>query len=396
MAVLGIDLVLTWFLTELTDSNLLIGFLAPIESGSWYFLQIVLSGYVQRRPRSLPLYRAMAAIRVAATGLLALLVYVLEDAQALTLAFMVLFTVNSVAAGVAALPFLNVIGKTIPADRRGMFIGWRRLLGGLLGIAVGGLVKVVLAPGFLPFPDNYALLFLLGFLITIMLVGTFSMIREPTEQVETAPVGLSAQLGRIMRLPKQDSSYRRYLVVRLLIAAASTAIPFYAVYARRVLNVREDMVGTYLIWLSVSNTVSNFVSGQLGDRRGNRALTRLAAVTVAMLPCLALLVGRIFMDGFSTSLIYVSVFMLMGLHRAAIIIGGSNYVLDLAPPAQRPMYVGLSNGLAGLALFLSPLGGVLVDQFGFEILFIAAAVCGLLAAGLSLGLVEPRQITSKA
>ena len=62
--VLSTGLVMTWFLSELTHSNLLISLLIPIELGSWYFLQLLLSGYVQRRPRAMPLYRLMAVLRL--------------------------------------------------------------------------------------------------------------------------------------------------------------------------------------------------------------------------------------------------------------------------------------------------------------------------------------------
>ena len=55
--VLNTQLVVTWFLSGLTDSNLILSLAAPVESGSWFFLQFLLSGYVQRKPQTLPLYR---------------------------------------------------------------------------------------------------------------------------------------------------------------------------------------------------------------------------------------------------------------------------------------------------------------------------------------------------
>ena len=127
-AVLSTQLVITWFLSELTDSNLLISLLIPIEMGSWFFLQLILSGYVQRQPRALPLYRLMAIARLAAVALLALAAVSLDHTESLLVACLVLFTVGSVASGVAALPFLSVVAKTIPPGRRGMYFGWRRFL----------------------------------------------------------------------------------------------------------------------------------------------------------------------------------------------------------------------------------------------------------------------------
>jgi MFS family permease len=392
IAVLSTELVLTWFLSELTDSNLLISLLVPIEMGSWLFLQLLLSGYVQRWPRALPLYRVMAGVRVIALILLSLATFVLDGPGVLLVVFMVTFTVNSVAAGVAALPFLNVVAKTIPPTRRGMYFGWRRFVGGLLGLSGGALVKLLLSPGFpLSFPDNYGLLFVLGCLITIVLVGTFSFVKEPEEVVDPQRVRLSEQLRRAARLPAHDHSYRRYLGLRVAIVAANYALPFYAVYARRTLNAPDDMVGVYLIGLTLAGVLSNLILGQLGDRRGNRLLMRVVALSATLPPVLALLIGHLPEVGLEKSVLFIMVFVLQGVHRTAGAIGSNNYVLELAPSIQRVLYLGFANGVVGLILFMSPVSGLVVDWLGFEPLFAFSLACSLIAVMLSLGLDEPRK-----
>jgi MFS family permease len=391
IAMLGTELVMTWFLTELGASNLLIGLLMPIESGSWCFLQLLLAGYLQRQSRSLPFYRIMALLRVASTGLLAGLVFAVDEVNLLLPIFMFCFTVNSLAAGAAALPFLNIMAKTVPPAKRGMYIGWRRFIGGLLGLLAGVLVKLVLAPGFAPFPDNYALLFLVGFLVTIVLVGTFSLIDEPADAVEPHGVGLGEQLRSMTRLAIQDRAFGRFLAVRVLIAVSACVLPFYTVYARRVLAVPDEAVGTYLIALAAASTIANLIAGLLADRIGSRLLMRLAALTAGGLPLLALLIALLAQSGSGGTLAFAAVFIMVGIHRAAIVIGSSSYVMDYAPAALRPTYLGLGYGLVGLALFLSPLAGALADRFGFGSLFGLAALCGLAASVLSLRMVEPRR-----
>jgi hypothetical protein len=392
VVVLSTELVMTWFLSELTDSNLLISLLIPIELGSWYFLQLVLSGYVQRQPRSIPLYRLMSVLRLAATAFLALATFALGAGAMLLLIFLAMFTVNSVAAGVAALPFLSVVAKTIPPTRRGMYFGWRRFLGGALGLLGGVLVKAVLSPGSgLAFPDNYALLFFLGFLITTVLVGSFSLVVEPAEVVDTRPVGLGEQLRRAVRLPARDRNYYSYLRVRVAIVATSFALPFYAVFARRELNAPADMVGVYLICSTLAAVLSNLVLGGVSDRRGNRLVVRLATLTALLPATMALIVVLLPDTGLDKSLIFALVFVFLGLHATANGIGNINYMLELAPPTDRAIYVGFANGVIGLAVFASPLGGAIVDALGFVPLFLFALVCALVAVALSFKLEEPRQ-----
>jgi len=392
-AVVNTGLVLTWFVSQLTSSNLLISLLMPIEQGGWYFPQLLLSGYLQRQPRTLPVYRLMGVVRSVAWGLLALVIFGLDDPELLLVVFFVLFAANGLASGVAGLPFMDVIAKTVPPTRRGAFFGWRRLIGGLLGLAAGVLVKLVLSPDFgLTFPNNYALLFFLGFLSVVLTVGTFSLIVEPPEQeVNPQRVGLGKQLRRAIRLPMRQRSYGCFLGLRLAVITANYALPFYAVYARRELRAPEEMVGTYLIGSTLAGVLSNLIWGHVGDRRGNRLLMRFVALTALLAPALALLINHLPGGGLDKSIIFTLVFVSVGAHQTVAFIGGGNYLLELAPAGERAMYIGFTNTTIGLAVFASPLGGAIVDWLGFDRLFLFSLACGLVAVLFALGLEEPRE-----
>lgn len=392
VSTLNTQLVMTWFLSELTDSNLLISLLLPIELGSWYFLQLLLSGYVQRRARGLPLYRATAGIRVAALAVLSLATFVLDRPAPLLLVFMVMFTVNSVMAGIAALPFLNVVTKTIPLKQRGMYFGWRRFAGGLLGLLGAALVRVVLAPGFsLGFPDNYALLFAAGCLITLVMVGTFSLVVEPDRPVDARGGTPARPLTDAVRRALRESNYRRYLGFRAALAVASYSLPFYAVYARRRLSVSGDRLGTYLMGSTLAGAVSNLLLGGMADRYGNRLLVRLAALTALLPPTAALVLPHLTRPPLDQSGPFTSIFVFQGLHAAAHSIGSNNYLLEMGSSNERVTYVSFAHSVVGLALLGSPLGGAIVDWTGFEPLFVISLVSALAAVILSLGLRELRE-----
>ena len=398
VAMLGTELVMTWFLSEVTESNLLISLLIPIELGSWYFLQLLLSGYVQQRSLAMPLYRVMGIVRVVAMIGLVMVTVAAPRADVLLVVFLVTFSANSLAAGVAALPFLNIVAKTIPPTRRGMYFGWRRTVGGLLGILGGILVKFILAPNSgLGFPADYSVLFLVGLVITVVMVGSFSLVIEPQGTVETRNYSLSNQLRRAVRLPARDRSYDRYLRLRIAMVAAGYALPFYAVYARRELGAPQDLVGFYLICSTLAAVAFNGVAGRISDRYGNLLVLRLAALTSALPALVALSVTAAPGIDSRHSVVFGLVFLSQGLHVAAGSIGSINYLLELAPTTERPLFVGFANGIVGLAIFASPLGGILADTLGFEALFVFALVCALVAIRFSFGLDEPRtRMTPKA
>jgi MFS family permease len=179
--------------------------------------------------------------------------------------------------------------------------------------------------------------------------------------------------------------------LRVAIVVSTYASPFYAVYARRALNAPEDMVGTYVLALTIATILANLVLGQIGDRFGNRLMVRIASFT-AMLPALAaLLIARLPGMGLDVALVFGIVFLLQGLHVTASVLGNSNYVLELSSTIERVLYIGLTHGIVGLAWFTLPVGGAIVDGFGFELLFGISVGAGLIASVLSLTLEEPRK-----
>jgi hypothetical protein len=69
---------------------------------------------------------------------------------------------------------------------------------------------------------------------------------------------------------------------------------------------------------------------------------------------------------------------------------GSNFLLELVPGDERPLYLGLSNTLMGIIVLLSGLGGLVVDVFNFTGLFVLSLALCLGAYALATGLPEPR------
>jgi len=67
-----------------------------------------------------------------------------------------------------------------------------------------------------------------------------------------------------------------------------------------------------------------------------------------------------------------------------------NFVLDIAPSGDRPIYVGSANTLVGVAVLASSGGGALADWLGIEVLFGIAVVLLLAALVVVTTVREPR------
>jgi MFS family permease len=397
-ALLDPSLVLSWFVSQLTTSNFLIGLIVPIQQGGWFLPQLVVSGYIQRRQRKLPVYSCMAGVRVVIWGLMTLAIFLIEDAAVLLVVFFSLLTVYSLAAGLSGICFVDIVAKAIPPTRRGAFFGWRLFLGGILAFGGSLLVNYILDERRgLVFPDNYAILFLLSFFALCAGLGSFSLVVEPLEPVSEERVPLGRQFRRALDLPHRDSNYRRFLTMRLLLMAAEIATPFYVIYAKRALSVPVSMVGVYLMATTLASFASNLLWGRISDQRGNKLLLALSNSLGLFIPLTALSIVPLanLWPGLRELApgLFALVFILSGGYKSGTLIGNMNFLLEIAPADDRPIYIGLTNTVMGIALLATSVGGLIVDLVGFTVLFSFTLALYALALFLTLRLQEPRAET---
>ncbi|MDY7041018.1 MAG: MFS transporter [Chloroflexota bacterium] len=389
------SLVLTWFVSQLTGSNFLIGLVGPIREGGWFLPQLLVSGYLQRQKRKLPLYKAVALVRTVSWGAMTLSVFLVNDRLLLLLLFYLFLTITSLAAGFAGLSFMDIVGKTIPPRRRGSFFSTRLFFGGVAGLGGSALVSYLLSErSGLDFPTNYAALMAIAFAVMSLAMGSFALVVEPVEAVNGERVPLFRQLQRATELPRRDANFRRFLAMRLCLMVAQVAVPFYIVYAQRTFQVPASMLGVYQTGLTLASVISNLAWGWISDRQGNRRLVRISSLVGMTMPVAALVMAPLSRLAPSLSgmipYLFAVIFVAMGSYRAASVIGNINYLLEIAPAEERTLYVGFTNTLLGVATFTSSVGGLIVDLAGFATLFWLALIFYGLAFLLSCRLREPR------
>ncbi len=392
---IGPDMVLTWFLTQLHASNFMIGLISPVRYGGWFLPQIFISGYMQRLPLKLFFYRWMSIVRSAALLALTLMVAFVPIKWMLPL-FFVLLATYSVSAGLCGISFMDVVSKVIPPTRRGAFFGWRMFIGGILTLGASSLVGVILdEPDGLYFPRNFTVLFGAAFVLISISMAAWCLVNEPAGVVDPVRTHWTGQVKRGIRLIQDNTPYRVFVLARLALMLAQLAAPFYIVYAKMVLNIPARMVGVYLTARTATAIAFNLVWGRVSDRKGNRTLIQITNAIGLSMPVLALTIGglaRCYPQSVSwLTYVYMAVFVASGAFGAGSGIGNMNYLLDIAPPEQRSLYLGFTNTLFGIGFFTSALSGMIVDWIGFTALLVIAAFFYGLAWLFSMRMVETRK-----
>ncbi len=266
-----------------------------------------------------------------------------------------------------------LLTKTIPADRRGMMIGLRNFLGGMTASAVayvGG--KYLVESNALG--NGYASTFLLAFVLTAAGLMFLYLVKEPEAPSVRAPVSVRERLGDIPVL-LQDRAFAVYFWAQTLATVGTLALPFYILFVGKTQGLTGEKIGLLSLALLVSQTVANLGWGAIADRMGFKAV---------FVPALLLWAGATIALALSTdSASVMFCFVGIGAGFSGYLIAAQNMVLEFGDRSDLPMRIAMVNSAQSLVqVFGAIAGGQMADSLGFEVVFAAAVVAKLAAAGM--------------
>jgi MFS family permease len=349
--------------------------------------QVIVAPFAERTERKKPLYIYTAALRFFSLLALSIVTFTVGryDNAIFLLLFFVVFAIFSLSGGVAGPAFMDIVAKAIPAQRRGSLWAIRISVGSGFAVLGGFIVRYVLRV--LPFPANYGAMFLISTGLVAVGLALFSFVVEPVQPVTKDRKGLREHLAEGRLVFRKDSNYRGLVQIRLLIGVLFMATPFYVVYARDVAGVEESAVGLLLASQMLGLMLSNILWGNIANRLGSRLVLMGTAFT-GIIPPLGALALPLFFPG---QLYFAVLFFFIGVSGAALRLGYSTFLLEIAPPLRRLTYIGFINTTIAPVLFLPTIGGTIVEIISYKPLFVIAAVASGLALYRSFLLTEPRR-----
>jgi MFS family permease len=301
--------------------------------------------------------------------------------------FLVCYGVVFFFTGLQRLAWSTLQGKLIRANRRGRLLA----ISGLLGSVISVTAVLLLIPGWLKQPDGgFAWIFLMT-AVGFVLAGVLAcLVHEPADapQAEVPRRRARQLLLEAWELFKTNRPFRRIACVAMLFISIQLAFPHFQTLGRTTLSDQQLEQGSYLMhWVVAQNIgfgLGTFLFGWLADFCGNRLVIRIEILLLASVPLLALLPA----DWFGGH--YWIIFGLLGLtpltFRTIY-----NYVLELAPPSEHPRHIATLNLAMTVPFFASPAVGWMIDEFGFEPIFVGVAIIVTAGGLLTFGMVEPRR-----
>ena len=362
------------YLSFLTESTALIGFVAALFHIGWQAPQLFTANYVAGLRRYKPVTIAMTLIeRIPYFGLAAVAFLIptigVDLALALTLA---LLLIQSLGGGFTGNAWQSLISKIMPPHRLGTFFGLQSACVNLFG--AGGALLASFILDRLDFPEGFSLLFFIAGLSLLVSFVFLAWTYEP----ESAPKDVVERVnwrefgGRLREILHLDRNFRWFLVARALTALSLTAISFYTIFGIRRFDMSPEFAGALTSVLLISNTLSSTVVGWLGDRWGHRRVLILANMLTVLAIATALSAPNV-------NWFYL-VFALTGFVNSSQWSTIMTITVQFSSVAERPFYIGMANTLIAPVSILAPIiGGWLVDAVSFELSFGAFALAGILS-----------------
>lgn len=398
--------VLPVIVRELGGGETVLGAMLALRQAALYLPPLLSGHHLQGRLRLMPHLR-----KVSLLGRLSLLPAALSlwlwGARQPGLALVVFaaaYLVSWAGDGAGMVPWAAVIGRAIPADRRGRLFATIQALSSVVRLGAGLVVTPLLARLWAPFPTNALLLVLLGFAALMGSWVGLACIREPDPPADAPPPEprppFAAYLRRLPALMRRNPDLRRLAATQVLGLACMSSIPFIA-HGARSLDLTppaalapllerlgaEGGTGVFLLAMTAGQLVSAPVWGRLTDRYGpRRSLVGLMAL--GTLAPVAALVGLLWGGGMAP---YLAAYFLLG----AIADTWSttlNYLLELVHRSgeNETDAIALMNVASVPALLLPLTAGLLTKVWGLPAPFVGATVLVGIAFLLARSLPETR------
>jgi MFS family permease len=374
------SMVLSAFVKELTDSNILVGLTSSTMRAGWMWPQLLISNLVEHRERKMPFYIFGVIMRVIAWVFILLSTLLIGNSNPLLLffCFYSLYFVACSFMGVSTIPYNDIVAKSIPIQKRARLFGLRQLIGGTFGIGVGFLIRYVLSEGFyLSFPYNYTTLFVFAVLMMIGAAISFALVREPIHPVRDVRRPFWQHLKRGPHFLRTDRDYRYFMIFRTISSFGNMCIPFYVPYALDRIGIARSTIGSFTTAASVSAALSIVLWAYVCEKHGSKSLLIATTSLACVAPMIAAFVRYLPASHQTTS--YFSVFIMSEAFLNGSNIAYMTYTLNMAPSMSRPTYLGFLNTLMFPMSFVPVLAGTLLKIMSYESMFILSAGMSLLA-----------------
>ena len=352
--------ILPLIIHHFTENVVIIGIFVSLLRGGAILVQLIAAFYAQTFKRAMPYLRRVFIVRVLSWFLIGLSIYLIGDKNPkLTLILFGIFLfIFSFSAGFGSIYFSEIIAKVFTKQERGKTMANRQLFAAVGSIISGGVAGWVLS-NFEP-PRSYAYLFMISAFLMSIGMFAFASIKEPVkENVRIKEESFFKYIKNAFSFLKEDKALQIQILAMLFSYSFLFAFPFVIIQAKNTINLTGWLVGGFVTIQMLGAILGNIIWKKLSPDYKKIFLISYILVIISFLLVMF----------FENEAVYFLFFFLMGMAIDGFRISGMNLLFEIAPEDKRPIYVALQNNITSIGLFFSIPGGMILEIFGYKILY---------------------------
>ncbi len=370
---------------QLTGSPVVVGAVTAILRFGWLFPQLIVGFLAQRGGSSMHYYVIGAFGRASCMALLALLLYFGSDLPGVTLSVfvMVIWAAYSFVSGIVAVPYNDIVARSVPSELRSRLLATRFFGGGVLALGVVFIADRLV--GALEFPFSYAAIIAMASFLMFLSSSVFTAMGEPETDLEKPQKPTFLQyLKDGLAVFQTDEKFRKFVYAQWCGGAVLMAMPFYIVEADTI-GINLEDVALLLGAQTVGALASNALWGWWGDHFGKASLLKGIALGRILPPAIILLLALTsFPESDQMFSVFVGIFFVLGALANGLTIAVIGFLMEISPDHLRPAYSGYFNAVTAPAFLLPLLAGFIASLFGLSIIFAISMFAAILQSSLLL------------
>ncbi|WP_419147083.1 MFS transporter [Pseudoalteromonas 'SMAR'] len=364
-ALLNPKITLPWLMQALGAPAYMISALVPIRESGSLIPQLIIGQWVRSQSRRKFLWSLGALIQALCVAAMAALAW--QQSENLMYAWLVLglLVVFSLARSLSSVSSKDVLGKTIPKQKRGQLNGQAASLSGLVTVTFG--VGLYLAATTLD-NVNFVLTLVLAAVFWVVAALCFVQIKEYPGATEGGKNGIQ-QIKEEVSLLKTDPLLKKFILARGLLLSSALIPPYFTVLAQQHLGAGAWVLALLLAVSGLASLSSGAFWGKMADHSSKQVMILGGLITVAITSLLTL--SSFFFPALLAQLWFIPLcYFIIAIAHQGVRVGRKTYVVDMAEGNKRTSYVTLSNTIIGLVLLLTSLMGAVAAIYSIEVLLI--------------------------
>jgi MFS family permease len=345
------------FAVRLGASNTMIGWLSSIPSLIAVLILVPSARFLERRANRTPWIWGSLFVGRLGYGLIAALPWLLSGHQAESLiGLLIALSLPNTFFGAG---FGPLMADVVPERDRARVMANRSII---VGITVA--VTTFLAGKWLEasvnlrwgaFPANYQIVYIIGFLASMMSMVFLLRIKVPESKVIPRAPRVKLTLAQVKSLLGQNRDFVRLTVNTLAFSFGEWLIsPLYIIFFIRHLEATDG-------WIGLNSTLAN-IGAIIGYTLWQRWINKLGymralLITIPFSACYSLLVGLF--PNLTTILVWG---VLINVINPGLSLSHYNILLKLSPPERRASYIAIYSSIMNVGAFIGPMIGVALSK----------------------------------